>query len=241
MNYRIKLNGVFEFPTTTTENGAALEKFQDTLKHAGTMENPLYDIIFVPGEKGWKCYFYFMASFIFESSLDKEKATAEFLTNFEHIGEPIELDYIIEKVNPRILKKEPGKEPEIIEVDARYLCDLVKPFFGEGVTMERVALNHERTLWMLVDEDGLYKNLPLNFLMSSGSPHFPIQKIVGTALFVESNYADIWSEEIYDYEINDLGVDYQKVICTMFSDEMQKSLKEQFKDYGRGYIIFEKM
>lgn len=236
MNYRIKLNGSFEFPMESADKKRALEEFQKALKYIGTMEDPTYDILFLIGEKGWQCQFYFLASFIFESNLDKEEAAAEFLEGFEHLGEPIDLDYEVSPVKFHVIKKEPGKDPEVVEVDVTYLCDLAKLFFGDHVTMQRIALDRVRTFWLLVDEDGLLKDLPRNFLLPMGGFH-PVQKIVGTAIFARSKPADIWNKEIYDYEVDDLNEKYQQAINAILSDNTQQALASTFEDYRSGFTF----
>lgn len=241
MNYRIKLNGTFEFPIKRADKKRALEKFQSALAYIGTIEEPAYDTLFIPGEKGYQCHFCFMATFAFQSDLNKDEAAADFLADFEHIGEPIQLDYQIEQVKFHVIKKEPGKELEVLEVDATYLCDLQKIFFGENITMERVALNRNRTFWMLVDEDGLSKRLPLNFLLETENICFPIQKIVGTAVFVKSKFADVWNEEIYDYEVDDLDAAYQRIVRTILLDDIQQTLDKEFEDYGSGFTFITKI
>ena len=240
MYYRMKLNGTFEFSINTPERDVALEKFQNALMYTGTMEDPTYDILFLPEEKDWKCRFFFMANFAFESDLNnKEEAAAEFLMGFEHLGEPIELDYQIEQAKIHVIKKEPGKVLEAVEIDATYLCDLAEPFFGENVIMQRIALDSAHTFWLLVDEDGLLKNLPRNFLLPTGGFR-PIQKIVGTAVFVKSKFADIW-EGIYDYEVDDLDESYQQAIRALLSDDIQQTLDKEFEDYGSGFTFITKI
>ena len=233
MNYRIKLNGTFEFPIEGADEQRVLERFQDALEYIGTMEDPMYDTLFVPGEKEYQCRFYFAAAFVFDSDANENEAAAEFLADFEHLGEPIELDYQIEQIKARIIKKEPGEAPEVIEVDAKYLCDLTKLFFGDHVIMQRVALNRDRTLWLLVDEDGLLKDLPRNFLLPMGGFH-PVQKIVGTAIFARSKPADVWDKEIYDYEVDDLSEKHQQAVNAILSDNAQQALASTFEDYKTG-------
>ena len=80
----------------------------------------------------------------------------------------------------RVLKKEPGKSIESVKVEATYLSDVGEALLGRKVTIERIPMNSEKTMWILIDEDGLGKDLPLNFLIPTISPYFPIQKIVGT-------------------------------------------------------------
>ena len=107
--------------------------------------------------------------------------------------------------------------------------------------MQRIALDSANTFWMLVDEDGLMKKLPRNFLMATGGRFFSIQKIVGTAIFARSNFADVFNEEIYDYEIRDLDADHQKVVDLILSDSVQKALNMMFEDYDSGCIFVEEM
>lgn len=105
--------------------------------------------------------------------------------------------------------------------------------------MERVPLNREHTLWMLVDEDGLAKDLPLNFLMPMDNAYFPIQKIVGTAVFVRTKPADVWNEEIYDYEVANLPENQAQAIQGIFSEDTQAQLHGKFSDYGKGHVVIE--
>lgn len=107
--------------------------------------------------------------------------------------------------------------------------------------MERVALNRNRTFWMLVDEDGLSKRLPRNFLLSTENGYFPVQKIVGTAVFVKSKFADIFNDLIYDYEVDDLDESYQQAIRSILSDDVQQMLDKKFEDYGSGFTFITKI
>ena len=139
----------------------------------------------------------------------------------------------------RILKKEPGKEIEPLMVEATYLCDVGREIFGSEVYVEQVAMNKEHTMWILIDEDGLSKNLPLNFLLPTVSEHFPIQKIVGTAVFVSSKYCDIFAQKIYDYEVCDLAPQLERTARSIVSDCIQKSLSECFIDYGNNGLFIQ--
>ena len=240
MNYQIKLDGMFEFPTQTANTDTLLSQFQQGLVYKGVLEEAAYDIDAIPNGENMLCRFFLKASFEFESNGSSNEAIAEFLEEFEHLGEPVELDYSIQEAVHHILVKEPGKPAEVRTTDALYLCDL-KDLFpgGSGITMERVPLNREHILWMLVDEDGLAKDLPLNFLMPMDNAYFPIQKIVGTAVFVRTKFADVWREEIYDYEVGNLPEHQIEQIQKIFSDEVQTQLRSNFIDCGKGLLVVE--
>ncbi len=46
------------------------------------------------------------------------------------------------------------------------------------------------SLTMYVDEDGLAKELPLNFKIKTNNPFYPIQNIVGTVCFARGRIVD---------------------------------------------------
>lgn len=240
MNYQIRLDGMFEFPTQTAYKDTILDQFQKGLSYKGTLEEAEYDIDVIPNGENMLCQFFLKAGFEFRSDASTNEAVAEFLEEFEHLGEPVELNYSIGEAVHQLLVKEPGQPAEIRTTDALYLCDL-KGLFpgGSGITMERVPLNREHTLWMLVDEDGLAKDLPLNFLMPMDNAYFPIQKIVGTAVFVRTKFADVWREEIYDYEVGNLPEHQIEQIQKIFSDEVQTQLRSNFIDCGKGLLVVE--
>lgn len=240
MNYQIRLDGMFEFPTQTAYKDTILDQFQKGLSYKGTLEEAEYDIDVIPNGENMLCQFFLKAGFEFRSDASTNEAVAEFLEEFEHLGEPVELDYSIQEAVHQILVKEPGKPAEVRTTDAFYLCDL-KGLFpgGSSFTMERVSLNKEHTLWMLVDEDGLAKELPLNFLMPMDHAYFPIQKIVGTAVFVRTKPADVWNEEIYDYEVANLPENQAQAIQGIFSEDTQAQLHGKFFDYGKGHVVIE--
>lgn len=238
MNYQIKLEGIFEFQTETAYTESILSRFQKEMSYKGVLEEAQYDIDVAPNGENMLCRFFLKASFEFNSDASSDEAIAEFMEVFEHLGEPVELDYNISEAIHQILVKEPGKPGEIHTTGAVYLCDLKKLFpGGNNITMERVPLNREKTIWMLVDENGLAKNLPLNFLMPMENIYFPIQKIVGTAIFVRTKFADVWNEEIYDYEVMNLPKNQAKIIQGIFSEDIQAHLRSKFSDYGKGTMV----
>ena len=53
----------------------------------------------------------------------------------------------------RVLKKKPGKSIESVKVEATYLSDVGEALLGRKVTIERIPMNSEKTMWILIDED----------------------------------------------------------------------------------------
>ena len=128
----------------------------------------------------------------------------------------------------KIAVKEVGKDLKIIEVQERYRDECVRKYTGEKEFAEYVRLNENGTLCMGVNEDGNCLGLPHNFLLDTKSPYFPVQKIVGTAVFVRHKYVDILKEEIWDFEIEDLESDdlklIQKILDAKYQDELKGKL-----------------
>ena len=141
----------------------------------------------------------------------------------------------------RIAIKEVGKPLEIREVTDVYRGDCCRNIIdvGDWGTVEYVRMSHDGTMCMAVDEDGLMKRLPLNFLFASNNPHFPIQKIVGTAVFVRTKYVNVYEQEVYDYEVDNLTDDDIKVIEGMLGEKEQSVLGKMFSDYGHSALVYE--
>ena len=162
----------------------------------------------------------------------------------------------------RIAVKEVGKPLQIIETSEQYRMDCVKEFIPDF--KQFVWLNSDNTLSLGVDESGLMKKLPVNFLLSMSNAYFPIQKMVGTVVFVRTKPLDTTGtiydlseeeildallngkplpelKEIEDYEVDDLSEADLQFIHNILSEEYQKVLKEKFVDYGRGSFIIEKL
>ena len=94
-------------------------------------------------------------------------------------------------------------------------------------------------LFCCADEEGLIKNLPVNFLMEMQSTAFPLQKITGDVVFVRCKPVDYMHEEVYDLEIEDLTEGDISLINSLLSENQQAELKSRFNDYGSGAIAFE--
>lgn len=110
-----------------------------------------------------------------------------------------------------MILKRVGEPPRIVETDKKYRTEAVREFLPDADTQERVYLESGMTFTMVVDEDGLNKELPLNFLMEMASTAYPVQLIVGDVVFVRTKYANAY-EELWDYEVEDVtAADVEKV------------------------------
>ena len=76
----------------------------------------------------------------------------------------------------KIMVKEVGKPLAVVDTKEKYFGDCVRSYLGKDITVERVYLDGTEFM-MGVDEDGLMKQLPLNFLMSMQNPIYPVQYI----------------------------------------------------------------
>ena len=112
----------------------------------------------------------------------------------------------------KMILKRVGEPPQIVETDKKYRTEAVREFLPDADTQERVYLEAGMTFTMVVDEDGLNKELPLNFLMEMASTAYPVQLIVGDVVFVRTKYANAYNEELWDYEVEDVtAADVEKV------------------------------
>lgn len=135
------------------------------------------------------------------------------------------------KAKHKIALKRPGCSLEPLSFDGTYRCD-VKPLLNgdsKGTTLQYVMLRQTedgRCLCMVCDEDGHYKQLPYNFSMitKSGSYKF-LSKIVGTVVFVCYRWENVWTKEIYDFELLDLNDDEISIINTILGDQYQERVK----------------
>lgn len=132
--------------------------------------------------------------------------------------------------------KRVGQPFEIIETNEKYRSDCARKLIGckydEGVWLDSV-----RTFSLMVDEEGLRKELPTNFLMAMTNPYFPIQKMVGDVVFVRTKPVQSFYEEIWDYEIEDLTQMDVEIIRRILDSDLQKRLNEQFEDYDKGSVV----
>ena len=104
----------------------------------------------------------------------------------------------------KVIKKSVHGPIEIIETNKQYFMDCTRSLIGADVTMERVYLDGYEFI-MVVGEDGLYKELPLNFFMEfPNNPHFPVQAIVGDVYFIRNKKLPDNAGEIWDWEVTDV-------------------------------------
>lgn len=139
----------------------------------------------------------------------------------------------------KIAVKEVNKPLKILETTKIYRSDAAREHIGQDSAIQYVQISPKDTLCMCVDEDGLPKELSVNFLFPTSSPHFPIQKAVGTVVFTRHKWVNVFEEEIWDYEVTDLTDDDIEHIKIMLDEAYQIDLNKKFKDYGKGCIVVE--
>ena len=128
----------------------------------------------------------------------------------------------------KVMVKEVGKPLAVVDTKEKYFGDCVRNYLGKDITVERVYLDDMEFI-MGVDEDGLMKQLPLNFLMSMPNPIFPVQYIVGTVVFARCKPCNPYEEEIWDFEVTDVTDEDIKRIEGYLSDICQSSLRLAIK------------
>lgn len=139
-----------------------------------------------------------------------------------------------------IKKANYSEKIEIVDADIKYRSEFAKHFLGKDITPQFVALNAERTLFMAVDEDGLLKELPFNFFIEMYCPSFAqeqfgmpatsIDTIVGDAVFIKIKKVNALKEEIWDYEVTDVGADDYIAIMQLIATKKQAELFNKYKN-----------
>ena len=90
----------------------------------------------------------------------------------------------LKKNKMKAIKKEVNNPCEVIDIDCRYVCDVIKAVPELGY-IERVPM--ENNILLLADEEGHIKGSPHNFFLSfPNSKHFPVQDIIGTVVFIKT-------------------------------------------------------
>lgn len=138
----------------------------------------------------------------------------------------------------RIAVKEVGKELEIIESNEKYITDCAKRYIGENNIVEFVRINEDGSLYIGVNEDGLRLELPLNFLTEVPYSYWPVQKMVGTAVFMRRK---TYLEDEYDFKVEDLTDSDIEHIKKILSREYQEELSSNFRDYGKGECVIQRI
>lgn len=124
----------------------------------------------------------------------------------------------------KIMVKEVGNPLAVVDTKEKYFGDCVRSYLGKDITVERVYLDGTEFM-MGVDEDGLMKQLPLNFLMSIQNPIYPVQYIVGTVVFARCKPCNPYEEEIWDFEVTDVTEEDIKRIEGYLNDYYQSALR----------------
>lgn len=124
----------------------------------------------------------------------------------------------------KVMVKEVGKPLAVVDTKEKYFGDFARSCLGKDITVERVYLDGMEFI-MGVDEDGLVKQLPLNFLMSMQNPIYPVQYIVGTVVFARCKPCNPYEEEIWDFEVTDVTEEDIKRIEGDLNDYYQSALR----------------
>ena len=132
----------------------------------------------------------------------------------------------------RIVYKAPGHAPKVMHVDAKYKCHL-KHLVANADIIEHVpmipAIVEGSPIQICVDEDGHPKRLPFNFYIPVNSMDFPVQMIVGVAVFAKFKPFNPY-EDNYDYQIGSLSDTEIKLINEFLNDGNQAIFEREFKN-----------
>lgn len=130
----------------------------------------------------------------------------------------------------RIVYKAPGHTPEVMHVNAKYLCNLKKLVANSDI-IEHVpmipAIKEGSPIQICVDEEGHPKGLPFNFYIPVQSDFFPLQKIVGVTVFCKLTL-DPYIEN-YDYQVESLSSDEVNLIFEFLGEDNQAVFESEFK------------
>lgn len=135
------------------------------------------------------------------------------------------------KVLKRIVYKAPGHAPKVMHIDAKYKCHLKKLVANadiiESVPMMPTIVEGS-PVQICVDEDGHPKKLPFNFYISVQSAFFPIQMIVGVAVFAKFKPLNIYEDD-YDYQLDSLNDTEVKLIKEFLDENNQAIFEGEFR------------
>ncbi len=126
----------------------------------------------------------------------------------------------------KVIVKEVGKELVVRDINCKYRneCgDLIE----KNITREYVTIK-DKELYMVVDEDGINKNLSLNFLLSTNNPFYPIQIIAGDVVFCRIKWENPWEKELYDFELDDITEEDLKEVAELLDVKYQCELATQY-------------
>lgn len=126
----------------------------------------------------------------------------------------------------KVIVKRPNKPIEIVDIDCKYRNEVSK-LIGDNIINEYVHIKTNE-LTLVVDELGMVKELPLNFMLETTSLHYPIQMIVGTAVFCRYQYENPWEKEIWDYELMDITEEDIQIVNKILENRNQLFLTQEF-------------
>lgn len=133
----------------------------------------------------------------------------------------------------KVIVKRAGEPAEIVEVDCKYRNEVARLISDDKITNEYVHIKVNE-LAMVVDEDGIAKQLPLNFFLETTNPYYPVQAIVGTVVFCRYQWENPWEKELWDYELRDITEDDVATVNKLFSVDRQMRLRKEYaRIYGR--------
>lgn len=126
----------------------------------------------------------------------------------------------------KVIVKKPNEPAEFVDVEFKYRGECASLISNEGITTEFVGIADGFA--MMVDEDGLPKQLPFNFFINTNSLFFPVQVIVGTVVFCRFQWEDAWQKELWDYELRDATEDDMAAVERMMDGRLQEDLKWRY-------------
>lgn len=114
----------------------------------------------------------------------------------------------------KMYRKEIACEFEECYTKEKRVEELCRKLFKD-VWTARIQLSD--TLFLFCDEDGLLKNLPLNFLIQGNN--LPLQPIVGDAIMV---HLDKSKDDPHEFVVGDATNEDRKVLEQLFNEEQQR-------------------
>lgn len=132
----------------------------------------------------------------------------------------------------KVIVKQVGEPAKIVEVDYKYRNECGRLISTEEITNEYVGIV-DRELSMVVDEDGLCKELPHNFLMEMNNPMYPLQSIVGTVVFFHYKWENPWEKDLWDFELMDVTDSDLTIVEKLTGRAKQIELEVRYARNGR--------
>lgn len=131
----------------------------------------------------------------------------------------------------RILYKAPGHAAKVMRVEAKYRCHL-KSLIANADIIESVqmvpALIEDSPVNICVDEEGHPKGLPFNFYIPVNNMYFPLQMIVGVAVFAKFKPFNPYEDD-YDIQLDSLSNDEIRLIREFLDEGNQAVFEREFK------------